>query len=80
MSLTDDEYLAAIRATAWTRHPFSPTCDSCRHLIFPMRCGAFERIPLEIWLGDNNHQLPYANDQGIQYERGPNEFHGDDAL
>jgi len=53
---------------------YSPVCTLCVHLKAPLRehrCAAFNHqsgIPLEIWNGQNNHQQPYAGDNGIQFE------------
>ena len=51
----------------------SPVCIYCRHLRLHegRTCDAFperDSIPLEIWLGENDHQSPYPGDHGIQFE------------
>ena len=49
---------------------FSGTCTPCKHLKngIDRECKAFERIPLPIWEGRNNHRKPYKGDNGIQFE------------
>ncbi len=50
---------------------FSDTCTFCRHLDASgeRRCAAFpQEIPISIWLGENDHHLPYPGDHGIQFE------------
>lgn len=50
---------------------FSTVCTYCRHLSLNEAkvCAAFPNgIPEEIWKGDNNHRLPAAGDNGIQFE------------
>jgi hypothetical protein len=52
---------------------FSPVCAYCKHLRVDegRTCDAFperDSIPLEIWLGENDHQAPYPGDHGIQFE------------
>lgn len=49
---------------------FSTVCNGCRHWIRKpgRKCEAFpEGIPLPIWLGENDHHLPYDGDQGIRF-------------
>lgn len=52
---------------------YSPTCTLCRHWVIgkeKRRCTAFpNRIPMPIWRGENDHQLPYPGDNGIQFEK-----------
>ena len=56
---------------------YSIVCVYCRHLRRDIRgeyCGAFpesESIPLEIWMGVNNHRTPFPGDHGIQFEPKP---------
>ena len=52
---------------------FSPICLGCRHLHLHegRTCDAFperDSIPLEIWLGRNDHREPYPGDHDIQFE------------
>lgn len=61
---------------------YSPTCLPCKHFhrqneikfdslkpIHEHKCDAFpDRIPDEIWRGDNDHKKPYTGDHGIQFE------------
>ena len=49
---------------------FSPTCDTCRHIVgFTRRnCAAFpDGIPRRIWNGDDGHLHPVEGDHEIQY-------------
>lgn len=52
---------------------FSKVCVYCRHLDLNTRerkCKAFPKgIPMEIWIGENDHKEPYENDKGIRFER-----------
>jgi hypothetical protein len=49
----------------------SPVCTYCRHLKRDYKertCAAFpDGIPMEIWLGQNDHRQPYADDDGIRF-------------
>lgn len=51
---------------------FSPTCFWCKHLINDdkkkRKCWAFEKIPLEIWNGDNDHTKAYPGDRGVRFK------------
>lgn len=49
---------------------YSTVCSYCKHFhVKPGReCDAFPEIPLEIWLGKNDHKKPFAGDRGIQFE------------
>ena len=48
-------------------------CMNCKHLQGFRVCTAFIEIPLEIWNGGHNHRKPYPGDNGIQFERRPDE-------
>jgi hypothetical protein len=52
---------------------FSSVCVYCRHLRVRegRTCAAFperDSIPLEIWLGRNDHRRPVDGDHGIRFE------------
>jgi hypothetical protein len=53
---------------------YSPVCLFCRHFHLKghgiHECDAFpDRIPDEIWRGDNDHKKPYPGDHGIRFEK-----------
>ena len=50
----------------------SRVCSYCQHKYPTWRhtCAAFpDRIPDEIWRGDNDHTEPYPGDLGLRFER-----------
>lgn len=49
---------------------FSDVCSRCKHWFRRpgRKCHAFPQgIPLVIWLGENDHRRPYAEDHGIRF-------------
>jgi hypothetical protein len=48
---------------------FSEICTFCANETdgYHRKCKAFDSIPMEIWLGKNDHRKPYPNDRGIQF-------------
>jgi len=47
-----------------------PVCNSCKHHISGLRCKAFNIIPDEILLGENNHSKPLKDqDNNIVFEK-----------
>jgi hypothetical protein len=51
---------------------FSSICCWCVHYLPEIRdriCKAFpDGIPMEIWMGENDHKQPYKGDHGIMFE------------
>ncbi len=48
---------------------FGVVCRKCVHLdVGAMKCAAYDMIPLEIWLGLDDHRNPYPGDGGIMYK------------
>lgn len=48
---------------------FSQVCTFCAHYESSQTCAAFpDRIPQQIWLGENNHTKPYQGDSGIRFQ------------
>lgn len=51
----------------------SSVCGRCEH--YSLRsgervCKAFpDEIPMAIWMGENDHTMPYEGDHGIRFER-----------
>lgn len=52
---------------------YSPVCSYCSRLdnTKDRGCEAFKVIPLEIWLGDNDHKKPFEGDNGIIFQANP---------
>ena len=54
---------------------YSPVCCRCTHFDFSTavthrRCAAYpERLPDEIWRGDNDHTAPYPGDHGVTFKQ-----------
>jgi hypothetical protein len=51
----------------------SPVCTFCAHFdetdVLARLCKAFPNgIPLDIWVGQQNHDDPYPGDNGIRFE------------
>lgn len=50
---------------------FSKTCTFCTHWQGDIRrCDAFPEpgsVPMEIWMGKNDHHQPYPGDHGIRF-------------
>jgi hypothetical protein len=44
-------------------------CLTCEHYLYGDTCEAFDKIPVEILLGENLHTEPYEGDKGIQYKK-----------
>jgi hypothetical protein len=55
---------------------YSEVCTLCRHWDIesdkPRHCAAFpdgDGIPMEIWMGGNDHRQPFDGDRGVQFEQ-----------
>ena len=51
---------------------YSKICTFCKHndVEEDHKCEAFPKgIPMEIWMGENDHKEPYEGDHGIQFEK-----------
>ena len=57
--------------TDWFIPHFSPVCDLCGNLLSCAlrKCKAFDSIPMDIWLGENDHTKPYPGDSGITFAK-----------
>ncbi len=38
--------------------PYSPLCTFCKHQLGFRHCKAFDKIPADIWRGENKHTKP----------------------
>jgi hypothetical protein len=51
------------------QNPLHPACNTCKHYIpGTLSCKAFQRIPEEILMCENDHKLPVRGDHGIRWE------------
>ena len=53
---------------------YSEVCTYCKHWDWESdelrRCKAFpDGIPMEIWMGENDHREPFEGDRGVQFEQ-----------
>lgn len=52
---------------------YSSVCSLCKHLRIDQgrTCDAYpkrDNIPMEIWMGENDHRQPFPGDHGIRFE------------
>ena len=47
------------------KNPFHfPICGECKHFTGSLKCKAFDKIPIEILSGENDHEKPLPGQKG----------------